>query len=417
MTTDSPNSGTSSGPLRDPQFRLFFLGRLVSLLGSSMAPVALAFAVLKSSNSADQLGIVLAARSLPMLVFLLVGGVLADRWSRKAILLTSNLGAAVTQGTVAVLLLTGAYDLTTIATLSFLNGVLTAFTSPALRGIVPQLVDPPRRQRANSLLGSVKTGTTILGPSIAGVVVVAVGGGWAIAVDAASYVAAAFFLARLQLPARVPRKVTSFFHELREGWTAFRSLRWVSTIVIAFAVTNCIYVGVWNVLGPTIALASIGAASWGVVLSVRAVGLLTANAAMYRLPMTWSLPVGLFAYAMGAIPMIVLGLWANIYLLIPAALLAGLGQGVMAIIWETSLQRRVEPTLISRVSSYDDLVSYLAVPLGQITAVPVASLFGQTSVMVAGGVLFGIVAILPVVVKTVRRPVDTAQEPSAEQPA
>lgn len=406
MTPDTRHGPGSPGPLRNREFRWFFSGRLVSLLGSSMAPVALAFAVLTSSHRAGDLGIVLAARSVPLVLFLLVGGVVADRFSRRTVLLVSNLGAALTQSAVAVLLISGHFHLAAIAGLEFLNGVLSAFTAPALRGIVPQLVESTQRQRANSLLGSAKNATSILGPSVAGVAVIAVGGGWAIAVDAASYLAAAFCLARLQLPEPPKGKAgpPGFFRELREGWTGFRALTWVCTIVLAFAVTNCVYVGVWNVLGPTVAAASVGAASWGTVLSVRAVGVLAASAAMYRLTAVRSLTLGLLCFALGALPMIALGLWGKLYLLVPAAALAGAGQGVMAIVWETALQDRVAPTMLSRIAAYDDLVSFVAVPVGQVGVAPFASAFGDTRVMVAGGALFGVAAILPVLFRSVRHP-------------
>ncbi len=418
MTTadKSPESDTS-GPLRDPQFRWFFSGRFVSMLGSAMAPVALAFAVLGSSHSAGDLGVVLAARSVPMLVFLVVGGVIADRGSRRTVLIIANLGAALTQGGVAAILLAGSsFNLVAIAALQFFNGTFTAFASPALRGIVPQLVDVDRRQRANSLLGTVRTAATVLGPSIAGVVVVAVGGGWAIVADAVSYLISAFCMSRLNLPQPMARRQSNFFHELREGWTGFRSLRWVCITVIAFAVTNGIFVGVWNVLGPTLAAASIGAASWGVVLSVRAVGVLAASAAMYRLTLIRSLAAGLCCYALGALPMIVLGLWQTLYLLLPVALLAGLGQGVAAIIWETSLQNRVAPTMLSRIAAYDDLFSYIAVPVGQISVASIMAAAGGTRVMVIGGILFGVVAIVPVLFRSVRQPANATESQPEPKP-
>ncbi|MEV7401903.1 MFS transporter [Streptomyces sp. NPDC091267] len=399
-------------PLSEPGFRWFFAGRSISLLGSSMAPVALAFAVLGSSHSAGDLGIILAARSIPMIVFLLVGGVVADRFSRRTVLMASNLGAALTQGAVACLLISGSFHLATIAALELLNGAITAFTSPALRGIVPQLVGSDQRQRANSLLGSSKNAISILGPSLAGGIVMSLGGGWAIAMDAATYLAAAFFMARLTLPDRVKSSPTSFLSELREGWTGFRSLTWVCVIVGAFAVTNCIYVGVWNVLGPAFANVSLGAAAWGAVLSARAIGVLVASAAMYRLTALRSLTTGLVLFALGAFPMIVLGLNGSVYLLAPVAFAAGLGQGVMGITWETSLQDHVPNTLLSRVAAYDDLVSYIAVPVGQISVAPLASAFGDTQVMVIGGILFGLVSVAPVLSRSVRRPGPPAPEPA-----
>ena len=124
-------TGGGLAPLRDRRFRLLFAGRSVSMLGSSMAPVALAFAVLDLSDSAAVLGIVLAARSIPMVVFLLLGGVVADRSSRSLVLQVSHLLSALTQGTVAVLLLTGSAEVWSLVVLEALNGTVAAFTFPA----------------------------------------------------------------------------------------------------------------------------------------------------------------------------------------------------------------------------------------------------------------------------------------------
>jgi MFS family permease len=404
VTDDEPKRSTTPGPLRNTGFRWFFLGRVVSLAGSSMAPVALAFAVLDATHSAGALGLILAARSVPMLLFLLVGGVVADRFSRRTVLLVSNSGAALSQGLAATLFISGNFHLAAIVALEFVNGTLTAFTSPALRGIVPQLVDADQRQRANSLLGSSKNLISIVGPSLAGGIVIAFGGGWAMCIDAVSYLIAAFCLAKVRLPEQVTKSSQAFFRELRDGWTAFRSMTWVCVVVLAFAATNCIYVGVWSVLGPTIASTSVGAVFWGIVLSARAAGMLVATAAMYRVKRARSLAVGLLCYAAGALPMIVLGLHGNAALLIGVAFVAGIGLGIMAITWETSLQDHVPNKMLSRIAAYDDLVSYAAIPVGQLSVAPLAGAFGETQAMVVGGIMFGLIATAPIFSRAVRHP-------------
>lgn len=392
-----------TGPMQHTAFRWFFTGRLISLTGSSMAPVALAFAVLGYSKAATDLGLVLAARSVPLLVFLLVGGAVADRFSRSAVLRISNLGAAVTQGLVAFLLISGRYDLAEIAVLEFFNGALTAFTSPAMRGIVPQLVDAGQKQRANSLLGSSKKATSILGPTVAGVAVTTVGGGWAIAVDSASFLVAALCMARLNLPQRVPAKASTVLSDIREGWAEFRSLTWVVVIVATFALMNCIYVGVWNVLGPATAKATVGATSWGLVLSAWAAGTLLMSVAMYRITARRLLMVGQMCVLAGAVPLVALGLHAGVAWLLPAAFAAGLGQGIFGVAWETSLQEHVPNRLMSRVSSYDDLGSFIAVPVGQVVAAPLAAAFGTSRVIVTGGILYATLGAFPLLFSVVRQ--------------
>ncbi|MEV4442020.1 MFS transporter, partial [Streptomyces sp. NPDC049577] len=216
-------------------FRRFFAGQLVSLLGSSMAPVALAFAVLDASGRrTGDLGVVLAARMVPLLVFLLIGGATADRLSRRTVLVAANLGSALTQGAVAALLLTGHYALLPVAGLELLNGILAAFTTPALRGLLPELVGKSRLRQANALLGSVRNATKILGPSASGLLVVAAGGGPALAFDALTYLVAAGCLARLPLAAGTPPRSASLLADIREGWAEFRRIRWVCAGTLSF---------------------------------------------------------------------------------------------------------------------------------------------------------------------------------------
>ncbi|WNV82648.1 MFS transporter [Umezawaea sp. Da 62-37] len=395
-------STQAGNPLRRTAFRWFFLGRLVSLLGGSMTSVALAFAVLQASGKAGDLALALAASTVPLILFVLVGGSVADRFSKGRLLTLSNLGAGITQGAVAVVLLTGNYDLRLVVALEFLNGTLAAFTTPALRGVLPELVEPDEVQRANSLLSTVRFGVRILGPAVAGLLVVAAGGGWAIAVDALSFVLAGLCMSRLDLPAKLVSQGTGLLRDMRDGWQEFRATTWVWTIVAVFSAANMISVGVWAVLGPTIALRTIGGSSWGLVLSVEALGVLVMAVAMYRLVLRRLMFAGQLAIVAGGLPMVALGLGAPVPWLAAAAFAAGLASGLFGIAWETSLQEHVPPHMLSRVTSYDDFGSYVAIPIGQLGVVPLALVFGDSRVALVGGVLFSALMLLPLASASVR---------------
>ncbi|WP_042393496.1 MFS transporter [Streptacidiphilus carbonis] len=387
-----------------PNFRWFFSAQLVSLLGSSMAPVALAFAVLNASGSTGDLGIVVTARMVPLLGFLLLGGAVADRFPRRTVLLTANLGSGVTQGGVAVLLLTGRYSLAPIAVLSLLNGVLDAFTTPALRGVVPQLVGRGQLRQANALLGSMRNATKILGPSLSGVLVVAFGGGPAIAFDALTFVLAALCLVRLDLSDRMPAaRGTGILTSLREGWTGFRRIRWVWTVALSFCAINLVQVGTWQVLGPSLTRQVSGEAAWGFVLSARGVGLLLTSALMYRLTVRHLLRLGQSVTVLGALPLLALGAGLHAPWLIAASFVAGLSASVVGIGWDTSLQEHVPPEVLSRVSSYDDLLSYLAIPIGQLSVGPLAHAFGGFRVATVAGIVYALAAVAPLGSAAVRR--------------
>ncbi|MFD9890480.1 MFS transporter [Amycolatopsis sp. NPDC059027] len=393
----------ADGPLlRTPAFRWFFTGRLVSLLGSSMAPVALSFAVLEASNSAGDMGAVLAANTIPLIVFTLAGGVVGDRFSRRLVLLVSNLGAGLSQAVVAFLLVAGPYHLWTLILLEAVNGTLTAFTTPALRGIVPDLVGPSRLQKANSLLGSVRNATKILGPAAAGTMVATAGGGWAIAIDAATYFFAAACLARLSLDTPPPSGRRSPLADLRDGWAEFRSRTWVWLTVACFGFVNFLQVGIWRVLGPLIARDTIGETAWGAVLGANAAGVLVMSVAMYRIVLRSLLPIGQLCVVALAFPLIALGLHANFPWLAGVAFVAGLGSGVYGIAWETSLQEHVPREMLSRISSYDNLGSFVAIPAGQLAAAPFAAAFGAPHVALAGGIVCVVLLLVPLTTKSVR---------------
>jgi len=388
--------------LLNPPFRAFYLGRLVSLAGGAMTPVALAFAVLDASGRPADLGIVLACQLVPHLALLLVGGVVADRLPRRVVLVVANLGAGLTQGAIALVLITGGYRLALVAGLALLAGGLEAFTSPALRGVVPELVGRDDLQRANSLLSATASAVKIVGPTVAGLVVVAFGGGWAIAVDAVSFVAAAAFLSRLPRVAPAPAARASLLHDIRDGWRVFLAIPWVWPVALAYAVINLVNAGPWQILGPALTQQRSGEAAWGVVLSVRAIGLLVMSVVMYRLAPRRPLRFGRLAGALGACSLIALGLGLDPVWLAACAFLGGVGFAASGITWESALQRHVGPAHLGRVSSIDDLLSFAPIPLGQLLVGPAAAVWGGARVALVCGVAFAVAALAPLTARAVR---------------
>lgn len=394
-------------PLRHRAFAVFYTGRLVSLLGSAMTPVALAFAVLGSSHSPTDLGVVLAAGIVPRLAFLLVGGAVGDRFPRNRVLRLSNLGAGAAQLAAAAILLTGAYSLAAVAATEFLGGVCTAFTTPVLRGIVPQIVPAEALRPANSLLSTSKNVTKIAGPAVAGVLVGTVGGGWAIAADGLSFVLAALLYQMVTLPPVRASEQTGLLHSVRTGWREFWRIGWLWRVVTAFTVYNIVFTGGWLVLGPGIAQTTIGAAGWGAVLSVRAVGALLAGLVMYRLAPRRLLPLGLTSAALTVLPLIALGLHAGFAVLAGATFVAGFCAGVMSVAWDTTMQENIPGHLLSRMAAFDDFGSYAGIPVGELLAGPLGAAFGAPQVVLVGGILIAVAALSPLrspAVRALRHP-------------
>jgi MFS family permease len=346
---------------------------------------------------------VLVARMVPMLVFLLVGGATADRFSRRTVLVLSNAGSALTQGAVAVILLSGHYSLAVVSVLELLNGVLTAFTTPALRGLLPELVEKTRIRQANSLLGTVRNVAKIFGPSVSGLLVVAIGSGPAIAADAASFLVAALCLSRLPRSSRPVGKRDNVLRDIHEGWTQFRATPWLWPVSVAFCVVNLVQTGNWQILGPELTRQLAGPQTWGFVLSVRGVGLLLMGVVMYRLVVRRLLGFGLALSVLGALPLTVLGLHLSAPWLLAAAFVGGLGTSAFGIAWNTTVQEHVPIESLSRISSLDDLLSYICIPIGQLLVGPLAALFGGFPVALFGGLLYAVAALAPFAAPAVRR--------------
>jgi MFS family permease len=403
-----PASGVSLAPdrpLRSPAFRWFFAGRAISMAGSFMSPVALAFGVLEITDSAAWLSAVTTAALIPMVATMLLGGGIADRYRRDTVLRLTSLGAGLTQAGVAVVLLTHQHP-ALLLPLSALNGIFQGLTTPALRGIVSNLVTGRGLQPASSLLASARNTTRILGPTTAGLLTASVGGGWANAADAASFLLAAACFARISLPDLPPRAADgpTMLGDMREGWHYFRSQPWIWSVTLAFAVFNATNMGFWHILGPVIANDTIGARGWGLVLSARGVGALLASVVLVKLRlMRRPMMPALSAMALATLPLILLGTGANMFALAGASFLAGVAAEFFTVVWETVNYTHIPERLLSRVGAHDEFWSTASFPIGQLSAPVLAAAFGTTAVALAGGGIAAAAMLMASLVPSLRR--------------
>jgi MFS family permease len=390
-------------PLREPNFAWYYAARFSSLTGSMMVSVALAFAVLGINDSASALGLVLAAHTVPMVVFLLFGGVLADRFDRTRVILLTALLSALTQGTVAALVITGVAELWMVIALEVVNGTVSAASFPAMAGMLPQLVPRSQLQQANVLFSMSRGGLAILGPTLAALLVVSFGAGWALAVDALTWLVAAVLITRVKLPARtMPAESPSMVTELREGWSVFVGSTWLWVVVVAFGFLNAIHVGAWYTLGPVLAKDTIGERGWGFVLSAESCGLLLTTLVLLRVRLRRPLLLGMLGCSLLAVPLLTLGMSPSVVPLICAALVAGMGIEVFSLGWNLAVQENVEERMLSRVYSYDALGSFVAMPIGQVVYGPLGDAFGYRRVLVVSGVLYAVIALGTLASRSVR---------------
>lgn len=398
------SSSASLRPLRERNFRWYFLSRFVNTLGNMMAGVALAFAVLEITDSATALGQVLAAHTIPMLLFLLWGGVIADRFPRVLVIQASNVVSGITQAVIALLVITRTADLPTLIALTAVHGTVSAMAYPAIHGLMPQLVPRDELQKANALMSLVRGGLTVMGPSLSALLVVGVGAGWALMVDALTWLVAAVLLARVRVPRRENERKApgDTLAEPREVWGYFRRTTWLWMVVLAFAALNAIHSGAMSTLGPVIAKQTIGEQGWGLALSAEAAGMLLMTMVMLRVKLERPLLLGMLAISLVGLPMAVLGAYPHAGLLAAAMLLAGAGVEVFNLGWNLAMQENVDDTMLSRAYSYDALGSYVAMPIGQLVAGPLGAAFGYSHVMIAAGIAYAAICFATLASASVR---------------
>jgi MFS family permease len=390
-------------PLGERNFAWYFSSRLVNTLGAMMANIALTFAVLDIDGRAIAIGMVLAAHTIPMIVLLLWGGVLSDRFPRAVVLQVSNVASALSQGAIACLVLTGRAELWMIIALTALHGAVSAMSMPAMAGMVPQLVPRESLQQANALLSLTRNGLTVLGPSLGAFLVVTVGPGWALAVDAFTWALAALLLIPVNIPRRAPRaEATSTLQDLREGWTFFRSVTWLWVVVLGFGGLNMIHNGALFTLGPVVAEDTIGRQAWGFVLSAEAAGLLVMAFVLLRYRLERPLLWGMLAIILNAAPMIMLGVDPVVVALVVAAFVGGMGIEVFSMGWALAMQENIDDDMLSRAYSYDMLGSFVAMPIGQLAWGPLGVAFGNERVLVASGIAYAAICGLVLCSRSVR---------------
>ena len=390
-------------PLRERNFGWYFGSRFADTFGSMMANIALAFAVLDISDSATALGQVLAAHTIPLVLFLLFGGVIADRVPRTLLLQASNVSAALTQGLLAVLVITGTADLWMVIVLAALNGTVDAISFPAQASMVPQLVRREDLQSANALLSMSRGVLTVIAPTVSALLVVTVGPGWALMVNAVMWLVSAALLTPVQIPPRPPREeATSTIQELREGWSLFIGTTWLWVVVLAFSALNAIHTGAWFTLGPVVAKDTIGEDGWGFVVSAESAGLLVMTLVLLRLKLRRPLLVGMLGCSLMSLPLVVLGVEPRLVALMVVAFIAGAGIEVFSIGWNLAMQENIDDRMLSRAYSYDALGSFVAMPVGQLLYGPLGEAFGYSEVLVWSGIAYGAIAILTLSSRSVR---------------
>jgi MFS family permease len=373
---DLGKEASTFSALRERNLALIVGAVSISALGSGMSQVALAFAVLRISN-ASGLGLIFFARELPIVVFLLLGGIWADRVSRKWLLVIGDLTTGAAQAATAALFLTGHASVWSIAALQVLFGTANAVTRPANIGLLPQAVKATHLQQANALRSLGSNTMQIAGPAIGAVIVVAANPGWALVADAATFFISAALRAQLRITQADRPARKHFLADLREGWREFRARTWVWAMVSSFGLFQLTLFPTMLVLGPVVAKQHLGGAgAWGAILACQAAGAVLGGLVSLRIRFKRPLLASALVMLPTGLMLAALGLAAPLWILCAVSLFATTCLLCGDIVWQSTFQTHVPEHLISRLSSFDWLGSVALNPIGYALVGPLAARIG-----------------------------------------
>jgi MFS family permease len=358
------------------------------VLGNGFARVALAFAVLALPGAgARELSLVMCCQMLPQVVFILVGGVIADRVSRSRLMVFSDLMGCAAYAGLAAMVLCGWAPLGPMCVLAFVAGTAVALFFPAMNGVVPLIAPAEHLQQANAWLRLSMNGSTLLGLSLSGVTVALVGPGWALAVNAASYLGSALLVRGLRLAVPV-RAVSSGWADLRDGWREFVSRQWLWVVVVQFTFVVAAISATQAVLGPMEAKQYYGGAhAWSFMVTAQTLGMLGGAALAVRIRVRRPIFVAVLLVFPCALPMALLAWRAPLWSVCAGMFCLGVANDVFGALWAATMQREIPEAVLSRVSSYDAFGSLACAPLGLLAVGPLAAVIGASGALTACALL------------------------------
>jgi MFS family permease len=375
--------------LRHRNYRLFFTGQSISLIGTWLTKVATSWLVYRLTGSAWLLGVVGFAGQIPTFLLAPLAGVLVDRWNRRRVLLATQALAMLQSATLAALALGGVIRIWEIIVLNMVQGLVDAFDMPVRQSLVVRMVeDRNDLPNAIALNSSMVNAARLIGPAVAGVLIAAVGEGWCFAIDAVSYAAVlvSVLMLHIDVPPRAP-KVTRVLHEMAEGFRYAASFVPIRALLLLLAATG--FAGrPFAVLLPVIAREVMhgGAGTLGTLQATAGVGALAG--ALYLASRTSVLGLGRVVVVSGAL--FGLGLMAfsrahALWLAMPLLFLAGTGMMLQTAASNTILQTIVDEDKRGRVMSLLAMSLFGTVPLGSLAAGALATRIGAENTILVGG--------------------------------
>jgi MFS family permease len=369
-------------------FRLYFTARTVAMLGDSMLPVALSAGLLERGYGAGAIGAAMACYTGCFAGLVIFGGVIADRFDARRMMIGADATRACTQSLAAVLFLTGHITLWQICLIGAVNGTAGAMFQPGVASTVPRVAHDV--QAANGVVRTAESLAMLAGPSLAGVLVGAFSPGVVFAVHASTYAVSGVSLLLLRLSGVLgagvpaPRGGRRFRRELAEGWREFRSRTWMWSVIVVWMAFMVLVVGPITPLTAATVLPAHGTHVYGLLSSSLGAG--TALGALGALRLRPRRPLRAGAFALLGYPLypLAVGSGAAVPLLLGAVLVAGAASGFWGVMWATSVQTQVPGAVLNRIHAYEVAGSVAMLPVGQALSGPAAGAFGTSRVLLAG---------------------------------
>ncbi|MFG3509527.1 MFS transporter [Streptomyces sp. NPDC047821] len=399
-------------------YTLLTAAAVVTNLGTHGALIAAAFAVLEAGGDGGDVGLVAAARTLPLVLFLLIGGAVADRIPRHRVMVAANALNCVSQAVFAALVLAGDPKLWQMMLLTALCGTGQAFFNPAAEGMLMSSVGGEQASRAFALFRMAMNGATIGGAALGGAMIAVFGPGWVLAVDAAAFAVAGALRAFLDVGHIAEREPGGgLLADLREGWREFTGRPWLWSIVAQFSVVVAVVGAVESVYGPLVAEETLGGARpWGLALAGFGAGTVCGALLSMRWKPRRMLLVGTLCVFPLALPSAALAVPLSVGGLIAAMFVCGLALEVFGVAWMTALHQEIPEEKLSRVSAYDWFGSTAMLPLSTALAGPVETAFGRSQALWGCAALVVLVTALVLLVPDVRNLTRRTKEVAAARP-
>jgi MFS family permease len=389
---------------RFPGFLPLILSRFISNVGNGLSPIALAYGVLSLEGAtATDLSLVMTARIAPMILFMLLGGVIGDRFKRNRIVGGSDVIGSLIAGISAISFIAGFANIPLLCLMGGLFGILNALWWPAMSGVLPEILPNESLQKGNAVVGLLSNFGFVFGALIGGTVVTLYGSGWALLVDAISFTIAGLLVWNINLPPMPEREKNSMFHDLKIGWFEFISRSWVVAVVIGFTFMNLCFEATISVLGPlAFNSGGHGPRNWSYNLAVITTGMIAGGIISMKIHFSRPLVLGMVSVALVPAWIFFMGFNLPLAIILLGAFIAGVAVEIFSVVWGTSMQTNIPKESYSRVVSYDAFGSYALAPIGIAFAGPVVSWIGISHTLVIAASVALVAALLPLTLKSVR---------------